>query len=95
MGLWLADAQHLRGILSAFHKVVECKEPPHQGDAKMGERSNRKHNKGQQDGSRGKNNPPHGELKKLLTWTRGGLDRISRDNGAYEVGRREGNKKRR
>lgn len=48
------------------------------------------HNKGQEDASRGKYEPPHGLLEDLMTWSPSGCRRIAEDNGAYKEGYRHG-----
>ena len=44
------------------------------------------HNKGQEDESKDKYEPPHGILEDLATWSDHGMDKIAEDNGKYNEG---------
>lgn len=43
-------------------------------------------NKGQEDGSRGVYDPPHGLLDDLMTWTSDGMENNAKDNSEYDAG---------
>lgn len=44
------------------------------------------HDKGEQDRSNGKYNPPHGVVDTLTTWTKSGNEKNTQDNKEYEGG---------
>jgi len=44
------------------------------------------HNKGQEDASKDKYEPPHGIIKDITTWTRDGMKEMNEENASYKEG---------